>query len=235
VIIIPAIDLMDGRCVRLIRGDFEASTAYGDEPAEIAAFFERQGIERLHVVDLDGAKSGSATHHDVLRTIRQRTNLLIDFGGGLRSREAVEAALDAGADMLSVGSIAVRQPEELAGWVSEFGSERFIFAADVRDGLVAVSGWTETTTIPIEEAISRVLEVGIGAVLATDISVDGTMEGPATPLYSGLRARFPDVYLIASGGVGSEDDIRALDRTGVDAVIVGKALYEGRIRLSEFV
>lgn len=226
---------MDGRCVRLVQGEFEDSTAYSDDPVEVARSFYRQGVKRLHVVDLDGARSGSPSHLDVLRSIKESTGLVVDFGGGLRSREAVQASLDAGADMLSVGSIAVKHPETLDDWAAAFGADRFIFAADVRDGNVTASGWTETTSIPIEEAIARVVEMGIDKALVTDISVDGTMAGPANDLYRRLRDRFPALYLIASGGVGSEKDIRDLEPTGVNAVIVGKAIYEGKIRLSEFV
>lgn len=226
---------MDGRCVRLIQGEFESPTAYGDDPVDLATSFEQQGVSRLHVVDLDGARTGIPVHYEVLRSIKERTGLVVDFGGGIRSRSSVESALGAGADMISVGSMAVRQPAVLGDWISSFGSERFIFAADVKDDNVTVSGWTVTTSIPIEQAIDRVVEVGIATVLATDVSVDGTMRGPATEMYIRLRDRFPDLYLIASGGVGSEGDIHALEPTGVDAVIVGKAIYEGRIRISEFV
>jgi phosphoribosylformimino-5-aminoimidazole carboxamide ribotide isomerase len=234
-VIIPAIDLMGGRCVRLTKGDFTKSVMYSDDPAEVALSFQNEGARRLHVVDLDGAKTGLPVHHASLRAIRERTDMVIDFGGGIRSREAVESALEAGADLLSVGSTAVRNTEVLETWVAEFGADRFIFAADVREGSVATSGWKETTSIPVETALRRVMNTGVNTALVTDIAVDGTMEGPAVELYATLRSRFPELYLIASGGVGSEDDLLALRPTGVDAVIVGKALYEGRIRLAEFV
>ncbi len=225
---------MDGRCVRLTKGMFDTSIAYSDEPADVAASFEKQGVKRLHVVDLDGARTGSPSHVETLRAIKERTDLVVDYGGGIRSAEAVRASLDAGADMLSVGSVAVSRPDLLADWAAEFGPERFIFAADVRDGNVAVSGWSEDTAVSVKSALERVIEIGISAALVTDISVDGTLAGPAFDLYRSLRSHFPGIYLIASGGVGSEDDVHALEQTGVDAVIVGKAIYEGRVRLSEF-
>jgi phosphoribosylformimino-5-aminoimidazole carboxamide ribotide isomerase len=234
-LIIPAIDLMGGRCVRLTKGAFDQSVTYSDEPAEVAASFQNQGARRLHVVDLDGARTGEPVHHEALRAIKAQTDLVVDFGGGIRTRQAIDAALEAGADMLSIGSTAVNNPDLVADWVSEYGGERFIFAADVRGRSVTTSGWKETTAIPVESAIARVLDAGIESALVTDIAVDGTMEGPAIDLYSELRTLFPGLYLIASGGVGSEDDLLALRPTGVDAVIVGKAIYEGKIRLGEFV
>lgn len=226
---------MDGRCVRLKQGDFEDSVSYGDDPSEIAVGFEKQSVSRLHVVDLDGARTGNPANLDVLRSIKSRTDLVVDYGGGLRTREAVGDALAAGADMVSVGSIAVRSPSILGDWISTFGADRFILAADVKDGFVTVSGWTETTAVEVETAIARAVDVGIRSVLVTDVSVDGTLEGPSVSLYDKLRRAFPKLYLIAAGGVGSGDDLRALEETGVDAAIVGKALYEGRIELSEFV
>lgn len=226
---------MGGRCVRLTKGVFDASISYGDDPVEMATSFESQGVKRLHVVDLDGARTGSPSHHETLRGIKERTQLTVDFGGGIRSGEAVTAAFEAGADQLSVGSVAVTQPDLLGEWIESYGSDRFIFAADARDGNVAISGWAEATSISLASAIERAIDVGVTSALVTDIKVDGTLAGPAIDLYRQLRVRFPNLYLIASGGVGSEDDIRALEPTGVDAVIVGKAIYEGRIRLSEFV
>lgn len=226
---------MGGRCVRLTHGRFEALTAYSDDPVEVAASFERVGVERLHVVDLDGARTGVPAHRDTLRLIKEQTNLVVDYGGGIRSGTAVEDAFDAGADMLSIGSVAVSDPDLLGSWITTFGATRFIFAADVRDGLVTVSGWTETTSLDVETAIERAADAGVTSVLVTDISVDGTLKGPSGPLYRRLRARFPDIHLIASGGVGSVEDIDLLRETGVDAVIVGKAIYEGRLDLSQLV
>ncbi len=226
---------MGGRCVRLTRGVFDSSTSYSDDPVEVARSFEEVGVKRLHLVDLDGARTGTPAHHDVVRAIKAETDLVVDFGGGLRSIEAVEAAFNAGADMLSVGSVAVKRSERFFEWVATFGAERFIFAADARGGFVTASGWSETTATPVGDAIAHVCQSGISKVLVTDVAVDGTLEGPSIALYRELRARFPELHLIASGGVGSEDDLIALRPTGVDAVVVGKAIYEGRIRLEEFV
>jgi len=226
---------MGGHCVRLTRGAFDTSTSYSSDPVEMARSFEQIGVKRLHLVDLDGARTGSPSHHDVVRAIKAETNLIVDFGGGIRSHQAVEAAFDAGADMLSVGSVAVKRTERFFEWVATFGPERFIFAADARGGFVTASGWSETTATPVGDAIARICESGVSKVLVTDVAVDGTLEGPSIALYQTLRERFPELHLIASGGVGSEDDLIALRPTGVDAVIVGKAIYEGRIRLEEFV
>lgn len=224
---------MDGRCVRLSQGEFDTSVAYSDDPVEVAVSFAGRGVERLHVVDLDGARSGSPAHYDTLRAIKAETDLVVDFGGGIRSSEAVESALEAGADLLSVGSVAASNPDLLAEWAAAFGARRFIFAADVRAGNVSVSGWTRDTQVSVESALERVMDAGIETALVTEISVDGTLAGPALALYRRLRARFPGLYLIASGGVGSETDVAALEETGVDAVIIGKAIYEGRVDLSK--
>jgi phosphoribosylformimino-5-aminoimidazole carboxamide ribotide isomerase len=224
---------MDGRCVRLTKGDFDSSIVYSDDPVEMARTFEDAGIGWLHLVDLDGARTGSSRHLGVLKSIKKATRLHVDFGGGLRDEPAIAAALDAGADQVTVGSAAIRHPDRFRGWLVKYGSERIILAADVKDDFVAVSGWTEKSSTRLSDLISDFQQSGLRYVMVTDVSVDGTLEGPAVDLYKGLKSSFPDLFLIASGGVGTTKDLDSLRKTGCDAAIVGKAFYEGRITLAE--
>jgi phosphoribosylformimino-5-aminoimidazole carboxamide ribotide isomerase len=229
VTIIPAIDLMGGKCVRLTRGKFDTSVTYSDDPVEMAATFASAGYNWLHLVDLDGARTGSSKHLEILQSIKAQTNLKVDFGGGLRDKEAVGHAFEHGADMVTVGSAAIRQPAHFVSWLDEFGTDRIILAADVKDGFVAVSGWKETSTRPLEDTIEGFVDAGLTHVMITDISKDGTLAGPAVDLYRDIKASFPDLFLIASGGVSSSEDLEHLRAIGCNAAIVGKAFYEGRI------
>lgn len=231
--IIPAIDLMDGHCVRLVQGDFESSKTYSDDPLEVAKQFEADGAAWLHIVDLDGARTGTPVHVDVLASIKSKTNLKVDFGGGLREESAIISAFDAGADQVTVGSAAMRRPDTFERWLDELGPRRFILAADVKDGFVAVAGWTETSSVPLLDALADFQHRGLEFVMITDVGRDGTLAGPATDTYRDVKAAFPDLFLIASGGVGSYEDLELLESASCDAAIVGKALYEGRIELSQ--
>ena len=231
--IIPAIDLLDGKCVRLTQGDYAAATVYDNNPLDVARRFEDHGIRRLHLVDLDGARAGHIVHHRVLEQLAARTSLVIDFGGGLKRQEDAETAFNCGAHMITGGSIAVKDPEAFAAWITAFGSDRIILGADVRDGKIAVSGWEETTAHEWRPFVQGYYDKGIRKIISTDIRRDGTLQGPAISLYKGLREAFPQSYVIASGGVATIADIDALNEAGVPAVIFGKAFYEGHIRLKD--
>ncbi len=231
--LIPAIDIIGGQCVRLTKGDYEQKTIYSDSPAAVAKGFERLGFKRLHVVDLDGAKSRHIVNHEVLSRIASQTNLTIDFGGGIKTDEDIRKAFEAGAKMVTVGSIAVQQPELCFRWLKEYGPERIILGADVRDGRISINGWKEDSQEDLLPFLRRYVEAGVKNVLCTEISKDGTLEGPAIELYRTIMKAYPQLHLIASGGVSSIDDIRALDAAGIPAVVFGKAIYEGRIDLKE--
>lgn len=231
--IIPAIDLMDGKCVRLKQGDFSKRTTYGDNPVETARRFEDIGLRRLHVVDLDGARTRKPQNLHVLESIASATNLVVDFGGGIASDADLEDVFNAGASMASIGSVAVRSPEVFLKWIGGYGTEKFLLGADVRGKNIAVNGWQTTTDLDIFAFISDHLSKAIKNVFVTDIAVDGLLSGPAIDLYTDLIRQFPDLRLIASGGVSSVDDLRRLDDIGCTGVIVGKAIYEGHISLTE--
>jgi phosphoribosylformimino-5-aminoimidazole carboxamide ribotide isomerase len=231
--IIPAIDLIEGRCVRLSKGDFGKVTFYSDDPVETARSFEASGIKRLHVVDLDGARSGSPGNIEVLRKLLSSTSLKIDFGGGIRTRANLEEVLEAGATQVSIGSMAVGRPEVLEDWIGEFGPERFFIGADVKGNCIAYHGWQTESAIHWSEFIGRWMGAGITNFFCTDVERDGELTGPAIGLYQDILKLFPGIRLVASGGVSSEEDIRALDAIGLEAVIVGKAIYEGRIRIED--
>ena len=233
--LIPAIDIIGGQCVRLTKGDYEQKTIYSDSPAAVAKGFERLGFKRLHVVDLDGAKSRHIVNHEVLSSIASQTNLTIDFGGGIKTDEDIRKAFEAGAKMVTVGSIAVQQPELCFRWLKEYGPERIILGADVRDGRISINGWKEDSQEDLLPFLRRYVEAGVKNVLCTEISKDGTLEGPAIELYRTIMKACPQLHLIASGGVSSIDDIRALDAAGIPAVVFGKAIYEGRIDLKELI
>jgi phosphoribosylformimino-5-aminoimidazole carboxamide ribotide isomerase len=235
--VVPAIDLIGGRCVRLEQGDFSKGTIVADDPVDTAREFERQGFSRLHLVDLDGAKQGSPRHLDVLLAIASATSLSVDYSGGLRTEEDIASALSKGASQVVVGSAAVLQPEVCSRWFSRFGVQALILGLDVLDGIVRVKGWQEATTTTIYQVIDRYLKLGLQSVMSTDISKDGMLEGPAFELYRELSARYPALRIIASGGVRSEVDVAELAELGVSEVIVGKALYSGDMeieRLGEF-
>ena len=231
--IIPAIDIIDGKCVRLSQGDYDQKKVYHEEPLEIAKMFENAGVRRLHLVDLDGAKAQHIVNYKVLQKIATKTSLTIDFGGGLKSDDDLRIAFECGASMITGGSIAVKNPEVFAAWIEKFGSEKIILGADVKNEKIAVSGWLETTNIDLFPFIRSFTRKGIDKVICTDISKDGMLQGVAIELYRKILGEFPDLYLIASGGVSSVADIEALEESGVPAVILGKAIYESRIKMCE--
>ncbi len=236
--LIPAIDLIDGKCVRLSQGDYGSKKVYDKDPVEVAKRFEALGITRLHVVDLDGAASQHIVNHDTLYRIVTRTSLVVDFGGGLKTDDDLRIAFECGAQMVTGGSISVKNPDVFTGWIERFGSERIILGADVKDYKIAVNGWKDETVCELFPFLQTYLNKGISKTICTDIRRDGMLEGPSLLLYREILEKHPDLYLIASGGVSCMDDIRALEAAGVPAVIFGKAFYEGRItpeELAEFV
>lgn len=231
--IIPAIDLIDGKCVRLSQGDYNQKTTYNENPLEVAKMFEDAGIKRLHLVDLDGAKAHHIVNQKVLEKIATSTNLIIDFGGGLKSDDDLRIAFESGAQMITGGSIAVRNPEIFESWIEKFGAEKIILGADVNNEKIAVGGWLESTDIDLIPFVENYLSKGISKVICTDISKDGMLQGPSVDLYIKMLKALPEMYLIASGGVSSVADIEQLNDAGIPAVITGKAIYEGRIKLSD--
>ena len=231
--LIPAIDIIEGQCVRLTKGDYDRKTVYRDSPAEVAKEFEQLGFKRLHVVDLDGAKSKHIVNSSVLSRITAETRLIVDFGGGIKTDEDIEKAFEAGASMVTVGSIAVTRPELFMGWLDKYGADRMILGADVRNGKISINGWKEDSTEDLLPFLKKYIDAGVKNVLCTEISKDGTLQGPAIGLYKDVMTAYPQLHLIASGGVSSIDDIRALDAAGIPAVVFGKAIYEGKINLKE--
>ena len=232
--LIPAIDIIDGKCVRLTKGDYDQKTVYG-EPLDMALEFERIGFHRLHVVDLDGAKSKHIVNDAVLKAITTETQLVVDFGGGIKTDEDLEKAFAAGASMVTVGSIAVTNPDLFMGWLEKYGAERMILGADVRHGKISINGWKEDSDEDLLPFLKKYVEAGVKNVLCTEISKDGTLAGPAIDLYRRVMDAYPELHLIASGGVSSKEDILALDAAGIPAVVFGKAIYEGRIDLQELI
>lgn len=231
--LIPAIDIIEGQCVRLTKGDYDQKTVYRDSPAEVAKEFEKIGFKRLHVVDLDGAKSKHIVNSEVLRRITTDTQLIVDFGGGIKTDEDIEKAFTAGASMVTIGSIAVTNPDLFMGWLEKYGAERIILGADVRHGKVSINGWKEDSSEDLLPFLKKYVDAGVKNVLCTEISKDGTLTGPAIELYQSMMTAYPELHLIASGGVSSIDDIKALEAAGIPAVVFGKAIYEGKINLNE--
>lgn len=231
--IIPAIDVIEGKCVRLSQGDYERKKVYNEDPLEIAKEFEANGIRRLHLVDLDGAASHHVVNYRVLEQIATRTSLIIDFGGGIKSDEDLKIAFESGAQMVTGGSIAVKDPEIFCSWIDKFGSERIILGADVKDRKIAVNGWKDESGCELFSFLQKYTEEGIQKVICTDIDCDGMLQGPSINLYKEVLSIHPKLHLIASGGVSSMDDILALEEAGVPGVIFGKALYEGFIKLED--
>ena len=232
--LIPAIDIINGQCVRLTKGDYDQKTVYG-EPLDMALEFERIGYKRLHVVDLDGAKSKHIVNSEVLRQITTETKLTVDFGGGIKTDEDIEKAFASGASMVTIGSIAVTQPELFMGWLKRYGAEKIILGADVRHGKISINGWKEDSGEDLLPFLKKYVDAGVRNVLCTEISKDGTLSGPAIDLYKDIMAEYPQLHLIASGGVSSKEDIEALDAAGIPAVVFGKAIYEGCIDLKELI
>lgn len=231
--LIPAIDLIDGKCVRLTQGDYDTKIIYNEDPLEVAKMFEDHGIHRLHVVDLDGARAGRIINYKVLERLSTRTSLIIDFGGGLKQEDDLEIAFESGAQMITGGSIAVKSPEIFTSWITKFGSDKIILGADAKHKKIAISGWEETTDKELIPFIDAYYKKGITKVICTDISKDGMLQGPSTELYQEMKNELPYIYLIASGGVSCIEDIEKLQEANIPAVIFGKAIYEGKIQLKD--
>lgn len=231
--IIPAIDLIEGKCVRLLQGNYMQKTIYNENPLDVAKEFEAVGIKRLHLVDLDGAKNGKIQNLSVLEKIASQTSLIIDFGGGVKSNDDFRSVLNAGAKYVAVGSVAVKQSHVFSEWIKLFGADKILLGTDVKNKKLAVSAWTETTDIDIFDFLEMQIKQGINTVFSTDISKDGMLEGPAFDLYTELNMRFPELNIIASGGVSKIEDIYALEKTACSGVIIGKAFYEKKISLKQ--
>lgn len=231
--IIPAIDIIDGKCVRLSQGDYAQKKVYNENPLEVAKAFEGVGVRRLHLVDLDGAKAQHIVNYKVLESIASNTNLTIDFGGGLKSDDDLRIAFESGASMVTGGSIAVKNPAVFLSWLEKFGAEKIILGADVKNEKIAVGGWIETTEVELLPFVKGFMEKGVDKVICTDISKDGMLKGPSIDLYKKMLEEMPALYLIASGGVSSMQDIEQLSEANVPAVITGKAIYEGRIKMDD--
>ena len=231
--LIPAIDIIDGKCVRLTKGDYCSKKVYDLNPLDIAKEVEALGYSRLHMVDLDGAKSSHVVNIKVLHEVASRTNLKIDFGGGIKSDDDMEAVLQNGAAYATVGSVAVKQPEVMERWIGHYGADRLILGADVKDGRISINGWQENSCLSLIPFIQDYYDKGLRQVLCTDISKDGMLQGTAVGLYRDIMAKFPDLHLIASGGVSNEQDIDMLNEAGIPAVVFGKAIYEEKINLKE--
>ena len=231
--IIPAIDLIDGHCVRLTQGDYSQKKTYNENPLEVAKSFEDAGITRLHLVDLDGAKQKRIINHKVLELLATKTNLHIDFGGGVQSDEMIEIAFNSGAKQVTGGSVAVKNPALFENWLQTYGGEKIILGADARDEKIAISGWEEATTKSVYDFVGEYILKGAKYAISTDVAKDGLLQGPSFNLYQNLQDQFPDLHIIASGGVAEFDDIVKLNNMNIFGVIVGKAIYEGRVTLKQ--
>ena len=231
--IIPAIDIIDGKCVRLTKGDYNTKKVYNENPLEIAKAFEGSGIQYLHVVDLDGAKASSIVNYKTLEQLATKTNLKIDFGGGLKSDEDLKIAFESGANQITGGSIAVKKPDIFENWIQSYGSDKIILGADCKNEKIAVSGWLEESDLDVIPFISKYQSKGIDYVICTDISKDGMLEGPSFDLYKRILSKVPSIKLIASGGISKFDELPKLAEMGCEGVIIGKAIYENRISLKE--
>lgn len=231
--IIPAIDLIDGKCVRLVQGDYAQKKSYNDHPLEVAKQFEAAGIRRLHLVDLDGAKQKKIINHKVLEQIATNTRLHVDFGGGVQSDEDIRIAFESGARQVTGGSIAVKNAAKFQEWIKTYGPEKIILGADAKNEMIAVSGWQETTQVSVYDLIKDYTERGLNYVICTDVGKDGLLQGPSFDLYKKIMAQFPEVKLIASGGVTTVSDVEQLNEMGVYGAIIGKAYYEGKISLED--
>jgi phosphoribosylformimino-5-aminoimidazole carboxamide ribotide isomerase len=232
-LIIPAIDIIDGKCVRLSQGDYNQTKVYNENPVEVARMFEDDGLQYLHLVDLDGARHGKVMNWKTLEAICRHTNLHVDFGGGIKTKTEIRQILETGAKQVNLGSIAVKEPEKVHIWANEFGADKIILSADVRERKIAIHGWSETSSISIEDFIEQYQSIAINHVTCTDIQTDGMLSGPNFSLYEYLMNRFPGIKLIASGGVSSMNDLNKLKSLHVYGVIIGKAIYEGRVKLEE--
>ncbi len=231
--IIPAIDIIDGKCVRLTKGDYSQKTEYNNNPVAVAKEFEAAGLKRLHLVDLDGAKAKKVINIKVLEAIATQTNLTIDFGGGVQSTKDLSKVFEAGAEQITGGSIAVKNESLFTEWITEFGGEKIILGADVKDEHIAIHGWAEKADWHIYDFLENYLAKGLQYVICTDVSKDGALLGAANELYASIIERFPGIKLIASGGVSNMQDLHDLNEIGVYATIVGKAIYEKKINLTD--
>lgn len=231
--IIPAIDIIDGKCVRLTQGDYGQKTIYNENPLEVAKAFEDAGLQRLHLVDLDGAKAGAVKNWKVLESITSETNLVIDFGGGIKKEEDVKVVFNSGAALATIGSLAVKDEATFVQWLVTYGADKFLLGADVKEEKIAVAGWLETTDIDIYSFIEKYVQHGIQQVFCTDVSKDGLLQGPSIELYKNIIERFPALHFIASGGVANVNDLQELQKIGCKGAIVGKAFYEGHISLQQ--
>jgi len=232
--IIPAIDIIDGKCVRLRQGDYAQKKVYSENPLDVAKSFEDAGLTHLHLVDLDGAKAGKVISWNVVKRITSNTNLHVDFGGGIKTHEEIARLLELGIYQVNLGSIAVREPGKITDWLTQFGADKIILSADVKNEIISIDGWQENSSINIVTFLKDFVQKGIEHVTCTDISTDGMLTGPNIELYKKILLTFPQLHLIASGGVSSLEDLQELKRIGVDGVIVGKAIYEGKISLNDF-
>jgi phosphoribosylformimino-5-aminoimidazole carboxamide ribotide isomerase len=233
--IIPAIDIIDGKCVRLTKGDYAQKKIYNENPTNVAKEFEDAGIKRLHVVDLDGAKAGKIINLKVLESIAEATDLIIDFGGGVKTIADVSDILNAGGEIVTIGSLAVKEPQVIEEWLMEFGTDKFLIGADVLDEKIKIGGWLEDSGLNIYDFIGKLLSLGATHIFCTDISKDGVMEGPAIDLYKKIMGQHPEINLIASGGVSNFDDVLQLKDIGCCGAIIGKAIYEGKITLKQLI
>ena len=231
--LIPAIDIIGGQCVRLTKGNYDKKTVYSNDPVEIARHFESLGFKRLHVVDLDGAKSHHIVNTATLKAICHSTSLKIDFGGGIKTIGDASQAFNAGASFITVGSVAVTQPDVFAEWITQFGPEKIILGADVANGKIAINGWYENGDVTLANFLTHYTRLGISQVLCTDVSKDGTLAGPNVALYKSIMEHFPTLHLIASGGVSGNHDIDVLEQAGIPAVVFGKAFYEGKMDVKQ--
>ena len=231
--IIPAIDIIDGKCVRLKQGDYTQKKVYNENPLDVARSFEAAGLTHLHLVDLDGAKAGKVTSWSVVEQIVKGTNLQVDFGGGIKTTEEIKKLLTIGVKQVNVGSIAIREPHKISEWLTQFGSDSIILSADVKDEIISINGWQENASISVMTFLKDYVQKGIVHVTCTDIGTDGMLTGPNVELYKKILLSFPTLHLIASGGVSSIDDLRELKQIGADGAIVGKAIYEGKISLDD--
>ena len=231
--IIPAIDIIDGKCVRLVQGDYTQKTIYNENPLEVAQSFEHAGLTHLHLVDLDGAKAGKVVSWQVIEKVTKGTSLKVDFGGGIKTTDEVSRLLAMGVSQVNLGSVAVKQPEKITEWIQQFGADKIILSADVKNEMISLDGWQQNSTINIVTFLRDYIQRGIEHVTCTDISTDGMLTGPNIELYKKILLSFPQLHLIASGGVSSLEDLHELKLIGADGVIVGKAIYEGRIALKD--
>ena len=233
--IIPAIDIIEGKCVRLTQGDYSQKKIYNEKPLEVAKEFEDAGLKRLHLVDLDGAKAGKVVNWKVLEAIAGKTSLTIDFGGGVKTEKDIEIIFESGGALVTIGSMAVKEEEVFIGWLKIYGADKFLLGADVKNEKIAVHGWQETTDIWIYDFIQKYMEKGMKQIFCTDVAKDGVLEGPSIELYKNIIQKFPGLHFIASGGVSNIDDVYELEDINCKGVIIGKAIYEGRIKLNDLI